>query len=145
VSSIGFLSQTGIIKRIPFVLGGFMFLVMGLIPPVGHFFSQLPLSIGSAVLFVSYLLLLNSSFAFFKQIEFNTLNVYRSAVPLFVGIVIMTLPASYFETIPSFIRPLLSSGLMVGIILSLILENLFKWDRYGKTEKIQSESENMAS
>ncbi|GEN83747.1 permease [Sporosarcina luteola] len=135
VSSIGFLSQTGIIKRIPFVLGGLMFLVMGLIPPIGHFFSQLPLSIGSAALFVSYLLLLNSSFNFFKKVEFNTVNVYRSAVPLFVGIVIMTLPASYFVTIPSIVRPVLSSGLLVGIILALILENLFKWDKYGVEEQ----------
>lgn len=138
VSSIGFLSQTGIIKRIPFVLGGLMFLVMGLIPPIGHFFSQLPLSIGSAALFVSYLLLLNSSFNFFKKVEFNTVNVYRSAVPLFVGIVIMTLPASYFVTIPSIIRPVLSSGLLVGIILALILENLFKWDKYGVEEQKES-------
>ncbi len=135
VSSIGFLSQTGIIQRIPFVLGGFMFLVMGLIPPIGHFFSQLPLSVGSAALFVSYLLLLNSSLNFFKQIEFNTVNIYRSAVPLFVGVVIMTLPASYFITIPSVIRPVLSSGLLVGIILALLLENLFNWDKYGNEQK----------
>ncbi|WP_260858086.1 uracil/xanthine transporter [Bacillus sp. FJAT-22090] len=140
VSSIGFLSQTGIIKRIPFVLGGFMFLVMGLIPPIGHFFSQLPLSVGSAALFVSYLLLLNSSLNFFKQIEFNTVNIYRSAIPLFVGVVIMTLPASYFVTIPNVIRPVLSSGLLVGIILALILENLFKWDDYGNEQKGKQEN-----
>ena len=141
VSSIGFLSQTGIIHRIPFVLGGFMFLVMGLIPPVGHFFSQLPLSIGSAALFVSYLLLLNSSLNFFKQVEFNTVNVYRSAVPLFVGVVIMTLPASYFVTVPSIIRPVLSSGLLVGIILALLLENLINWDKYGNEDKDKQQEE----
>lgn len=134
VSSIGFLNQTGIIKRVPFILGGFMFLVMGLVPPIGNFFSQLPLSVGSAVLFVSYLLLLNSSFNFFKLVNFNTANVYRSAVPLFVGIVIMTMPATYFETLPSTIRPLISSGLLVGITLALLLENLFKWDRYGTND-----------
>ncbi|WP_269432600.1 uracil/xanthine transporter [Bacillus sp. FJAT-18017] len=139
VSSIGFLSQTGIIKRIPFILGGFMFMVMGLIPPVGHFFSQLPLSIGSAVLFVSYLLLLNSSLSFFKQVKFNTVNAYRSAVPLFVGIIIMTLPASYFLSIPSVIRPLLSSGLLMGIILALLMENLFDWDRYGVEDESKEE------
>ncbi|ASN07453.1 uracil/xanthine transporter [Virgibacillus necropolis] len=131
VSSIGFLSQTGIIKRLPLILGGFMFFVMGIIPPVGHFFSLIPLSIGSAVLFVSYLQLLNSSWSFFNQVEFNTLNVYRSAIPLFVGIIIMTLPATYFVSLPGFIRPLLSSGLLVGIMLALLLENTIKWDRYG--------------
>ncbi|WP_053365870.1 uracil/xanthine transporter [Bacillus sp. FJAT-27245] len=139
VSSIGFLSQTGILKRIPFIIGGFMFMVMGLIPPIGHFFSQLPLSIGSAVLFVSYLLLLNSSLNFFNQVKFNTINVYRSSVPLFVGVIIMTLPASYFASIPSVIRPLLSSGLLVGIILALLLENLFNWDRYGQEDESKDE------
>ncbi|WP_449355444.1 uracil/xanthine transporter [Virgibacillus natechei] len=134
VSSIGFLNQTGVIRRIPYILGGFMFLVIGLIPPLGNFFAQLPLSVGSAVLFVSYVLLLNSSLNFFNQVNFNTVNVYRSAVPLFVGLIIMTMPASYFETIPSIIRPLVSNGLLVGITLALLMENLFHWDRYGTSK-----------
>ncbi|HLR09371.1 MAG TPA: uracil/xanthine transporter [Bacillota bacterium] len=131
VSSIGFLSQTGIIKRLPLVLGGFLFLLMGVIPPVGHFFSMLPLSIGSAVLFVAYVQLLLSAWEFFQQVSFNTINIFRSSIPLFVGIVIMTMPASYFSTLPGIIRPLLSSGLLVGILLALVLENAFAWDRYG--------------
>ncbi|MBS4210001.1 uracil/xanthine transporter [Bacillus sp. FJAT-50079] len=129
VASIGFLSQSRIIERLPLILGGFLFVLMGMIPPVGHFFSTLPLSVGSAVLFVAYLQLLHSSFQFFRQIELNTTNIYRSAIPLFVGIIIMTLPPAYFESIPSLIRPLLSSGLLVGIMLALILENCFSWER----------------
>lgn len=129
VSSIGFLKQTGIIKRLPFILGGFMFFVMGVIPPLGYFFSMLPLSIGSAVLFVAYLQLFNSSLNFFSQIKFTTNNIYRAAVPIFVGVIIMTFPASYFEALPVILRPLLSNGLLVGITLALLLENLFNWDR----------------
>ncbi|AXI11194.1 uracil/xanthine transporter [Oceanobacillus zhaokaii] len=132
VSSIGFLKQTGDIRRLPFVLGGFLFVLMGLIPPVGGFFSTLPLSVGSAVLFVSYVLLFHSSLDFFKQVKFNTVNVYRSAVPLFVGIIIMTMPASYFTTLPSIIRPLVSNGLLMGILLAIVLESIVDWDRYGE-------------
>lgn len=135
VSSIGFLNQTGIIHRLPFILGGFMFFIMGVIPQIGRFFSMLPLSIGSAVLFVAYLQLLYASWNFFRQIELNTFNVYRLAIPLFVGIVIMTMPANYFETLPDFIRPLLGSGLLMGIMLSLVLENLIPWDRIGTVEQ----------
>lgn len=135
VSSIGFLSQTGIIKRVPFILGSFMFLVMGVVPQIGHFFSKLPLSVGSAVLFVAYLQLLNSSWKFFQQIEVTTMNVYRVAIPLFVGIVIMTLPTSYFETLPSMVRPLLGSGLLMGILLALLLENLFSWEPIEEREE----------
>lgn len=132
VSSIGFLKQTDIFERLPFIIGSFLFFMMGIIQPIGAFFSTLPLSIGSAVLFVAYLQLFNSSMDFFKSISFHTLNVYRSAIPLFVGVVIMTLPAGYFDSIPAFIRPFMSNGLLVGIVLALILENMMDWDRLAK-------------
>lgn len=135
VSSIGFLRQTNIFDRLPFMIGSFLFFIMGVIEPVGVFFSTLPLSIGSAVLFVAYLQLFNSSMEFLKGITFNTSNVYRSAIPLFVGAIIMTFPASYFESIPEFIRPFMSNGLLVGIILALLLENILNWDRIGLTIK----------
>src|SRR5699024_1807104 len=107
VSSIGFLKQTAIYENIPFIIGSFLF------------FSTLPLSIGSAVLFVAYLQFFLSSMEFFKQISLSTLNVYRSAIPVFVGAIIMMFPDSYFDSIPTFIRPFLSNGLLVGIMLAL--------------------------
>src|SRR5690625_5111186 len=141
VSSIGFLRQTNILDRLPFIIGSFLFLIMGIIQPIGAFFSTLPLSIGSSVLFVAYLQLFNSSMDFFKQVIFNTLNLYRSALPLFVGIIIMTFPASYFESFPSVIRPFISNGLLVGIILALIIENVINWDRFASSfEKSKSQN-----
>src|SRR5699024_5804607 len=111
---------------------GLMFLLIGLIPPVGHFFSMLPLSVGSAVLFVAYLQMFNSSWDFFKQITFTSVNVYRAALPLFVGIIIMTMPAESFASLPILIRPLVSNGLLVGIFLALVVENMFDWEQYGE-------------
>lgn len=108
--------------------------MFGLVPyasyvsSIGDFFSKLPISIGSAVLFVAYLQLLNSSWKFFHEIEFSELTISRAAIPLFVGIVIMTMPVSYFETHPSFLRLLLSSGLLMGTVLAFLLENLFQWE-----------------
>lgn len=131
VSSIGFLKQTNIYDKLPFIIGSALFFTMGVIQPIGAFFSLLPLSVGSAVLFVAYLQLFNSSMDFFKHVSFNTLNVYRSAVPLFVGLVIMTFPASYFESMPIVIQPLISNGLLVGIVLALISENIVDWDKVG--------------
>lgn len=134
VSSIGFLQQTGIIKRLPFIFGGVMFFVMGIIPPVGYFFTLLPLSVGSAVLFVSYVQLFGSARDWFAKLNFNSVNIYRTAVPLFTGIILMTLPSEAFETLPGYVRPLLSNGLLMGTLIALLLENLFRWDRYGSGE-----------
>ncbi|GEL04546.1 uracil/xanthine transporter [Rummeliibacillus stabekisii] len=129
VSSIGFLEQSGIVKRLPFVIGSVLFFMMGLIPPAAHFFSNIPLSIGSMVLFVAYLQLLNSSMDFFKKIELNKQNVYRSAIPLFLAVVIMIMPDSYFSSLPKVVQPIVGNGLLMGILIALILENTVKWNR----------------
>ncbi|MCM3757886.1 uracil/xanthine transporter [Sporosarcina aquimarina] len=128
VSSIGFLEQSGIVRRLPFIIGSALFLLMGIIPPVSHFFSNIPLSIGSTVLFVAYLQLLNSSFGFFEEIRLNSRNVYRSAIPVFVAVVIMVMPDSYFSSLPGFVQPIIGNGLLMGILIALILENTIKWD-----------------
>lgn len=137
VSSIGYLRQTGIYGRLPFIIGSFLFFMMGVFPLIGAFFTQLPLSIGSAVLFVAYLQLFLSSYEFFKQITINSLNVYRVAIPIFIGGMIMTFPPHYFTSLPIILRPFLSNGLLVGIILALLLENLFNWEKIGGNIKHQ--------
>ena len=124
VSSIGFLNQTKISERLPFIIGGGMFMLMGLIPAIAGVMARLPLSVGSAVLFVTYLRLLHTSLQYFAQIHLSTDNIYRLAAPLFIGIIFMAFPLSYFETVPSVLRPLFSNGLLVGILLSLLLENI---------------------
>ncbi|WP_342046109.1 uracil/xanthine transporter [Bacillus sp. OTU530] len=124
VSSIGFLNQTKISERLPFIIGGGMFMLMGLIPAIAGVMARLPLSVGSAVLFVTYLRLLHTSLQYFAQIHLSMDNIYRLAAPLFIGIIFMSFPLSYFETVPSVLRPLFSNGLLVGILLSLLLENI---------------------
>lgn len=129
VSSIGFLRQTNILDKVPFIIGSGLFLMMGVIPSVGAFFSTLPLSIGSAVLFVAYLQLFHSAIQYFKQITIHVGNVYRVAIPLFSGAIIMMLPTTYFQSLPHVIQPFVSNGLIIGIILALLLENVIDWER----------------
>ncbi len=134
VSSIGLLSQTKIIERLPFILGSLMFMAMGIIPQISHFMAKLPLSVGSAVLFVAYLRLLQSSLQYFMQINLTTGSLYRLAIPLFTGVIFMTFPLSYFQSFPSFIRPLMSNGLLMGILLSVLIENI-KFKQYRKKKR----------
>ncbi|WP_284139412.1 MULTISPECIES: uracil/xanthine transporter [unclassified Virgibacillus] len=135
VSSIGFLQQTGMIRRMPYIFGSVMFLFMGIIPQVGYFFTLLPLSIGSAVLFVSYVQLFGSSMDWFVKVKFTTSNLYRAGIPLFLGIILMTLPAEVFESLPGYLRPLLSNGLLMGTIVAIMMENMVNWDHAPATAK----------
>src|SRR5699024_479866 len=120
---------TGVQTCVLPLIGSFLFFLLGVIPPVGAFFATMPLSIGSAVLFVAYLQFFGTALSYFQDVSFNTLNVYRVAIPAFVGMILMTFPDYYFDTIPTILRPFLSNGLLVGVLLALLLENIINWDK----------------
>jgi xanthine/uracil permease len=123
VSSLGFLEATRIYQRLPLILGAALFMLMGIITPLGNLFATLPVSIGNAVLFVAYLQLFGSALKNIKHLNFNHKTIYRVAAPTLLGIAIMNLQPQAFLSLPTLIQPLISNGLLVGITLSLVLEN----------------------
>jgi xanthine/uracil permease len=131
-SSIGFLQSTRILDRASFVIGSALFMALGLIPPLSAFFSTLPISVGDAVLFVAYLQLFGSALRNIEGIEFNSRTIYRIAGPTLIGIALLNVPATAFGTLPALIRPLISNGLLVGIFLAILLENLVNWSSFEK-------------
>ncbi|MFD1929337.1 uracil/xanthine transporter [Sporosarcina siberiensis] len=124
-SSLGFLNATGIRERSPFLLGAVLFIIMGLIPPLSGFFSTIPHSVGNSVLFVAYLQLFGSALKNIEGLTFQPKTVYRVALPALLGLAIMGLPATAFVTLPELVQPLLSNGLLMGILAALFMELLF--------------------
>ncbi|TGC19146.1 uracil/xanthine transporter [Escherichia sp. E4385] len=129
VSSIGLLTQTGDATRRSFLYGSAICLLVAMTPPLTRLFSSIPLPVTSAVMLVSYLPLLFSALLFSQQINFTARNVYRLALPLFVGIFLMGLPPVYLQDLPLTLRPLLSNGLLVSILLAVLMDNLIPWHR----------------
>lgn len=134
ISSIGFLQSTSIFQTLPMVIGAAMFIILGLVPALGSFFTTLPVSVGNAVLFVAYLQLFSGALSNLKGINFTPKTIYRIAAPVLLGIAIMTIPVEMFSSIPMLLRPLLSSGLLMGILLAVLLENTINWSKLDKVE-----------
>ena len=124
-SSIGFLQSTGIRERAPFIVGSLLFILLGLIPTLSAFFSTIPHSVGNTVLFVAYLQLFRSAFRNIEGMTFTPHTVYRIAIPTLLGLSIMTLPATVFTTLPALLQPLLSNGLLMGILAALLTEFIY--------------------
>lgn len=57
----------------------------------------------------------------FININSNTDNK-TGAVPSLLGMAIMNIPKEAFVTIPALIQPLLSNGLLIGILVALLME-----------------------
>lgn len=128
-SSIGFLESTRILHLKPFYIGGALLTLIGLIPVLGSFLATMPITIGSAVLLVAYLQLFGSAYSSLNGATFNSNTIFRLAAPVLLGISIMNLPLEMFEGLPVEIQPFLNNGLVMGMLLSIILEKIVKWDK----------------
>lgn len=124
-SSLGFLQSTGIREKAPFFVGSAFFVLLGMIPPLSAFFSTIPHSVGNTVLFVAYIQLFRSAIRNIEGLTFEPKTIYRIALPALLGLSIMSLPPTVFTTIPQLVRPILSNGMLMGILVALFMELLY--------------------
>lgn len=128
-SSIGFLESTRIFDRKPFMIGGLLLSLLGIIPMFGGFLATMPVTVGNAVLFAAYLQLFGTSLKSLNGYTFHSITIHRLAIPVLVGLSIMHLDVSLFNQLPHLLQPLLSNGFIVGVMLSVLLELTVPWDK----------------
>lgn len=133
-SSIGFLQSTRILMKTPFFLGGALLAVIGLIPPLGSWLAGMPVTVGNAVLFVAYLQLFGTAFNSLSGKVFNSDTIFRLAAPMLIGISLMNTPPALFSDLPVLIQPFLSNGLIMGVLISILLEKLVNWSSFEQFE-----------
>lgn len=135
-SAIGFLESTQIYDKKPFLYGGAMIALLGVIPSLAILLAQLPITVGNAVLFVAYMQLFGTALKSVRDYSFNSVTVHRIAAPVLLGVSIMMADPLLFTSLPSLIQPLISNGFMMGVLLSIVMELTMKWDQPdGKTNK----------
>lgn len=127
-SSIGFLESTRIFDRKPFLIGGGLLSLFGVIPMFGGLLATLPITVGNAVLFVAYLQLFGTSLRSLNGYVFDSVTIHRLAIPVLLGLCIMVMDSEAFTNFPVFIQPLISNGFIMGVLLSILLEKIIKWD-----------------
>lgn len=129
-SSIGFLQSTRIFERKPFIIGGAMLTFIGLIPIFGAFLSTMPITVGNSVLFVAYLQLFGTAYGSLNGKTFNSNTIFRVAIPILIGISLMNVSPDVFANLPVFLQPFITNGLIMGMLISIVLEKTVKWSKY---------------
>ena len=123
ISSTGFLAMTRVAARTPFLIAGTAMMIMGLIKPLGLFFASIPVSVGCGALIVFFSMILGQGMRELQKIPITNRESFVIGIPLIAGIGIMFYPAA-FQNLPSILAYILPNGLVDGIILAMILDNI---------------------
>lgn len=123
--SAGFILTTRIKERLPFLIGAAIILIMSFFPVITVFFAALPAPVGYATLFVSMAGILGLGMNTVKQDLGNEKKILVISVAIMVGCGVLLLPGETLTALPSVIQSLLHNGLVVGVVVAMILDQVF--------------------
>ncbi|MBC7104987.1 MAG: purine/pyrimidine permease [Firmicutes bacterium] len=123
-SSIGFGALTGVLSNGPFILGNAMLMILGVIPAVGRFFAAMPVTVGYAVLFAVFAVIVGLGIRDCARTGLGTREMLIVGSSVMVGNGIAFVPAQAFAGVPPALSYVLANGLIVGVALCLLLEHV---------------------
>lgn len=122
----GFILTTKLKERLPFLLGSLVLLVISFFPTVTMLFASIPVSVGYASVFLSFANMIGMGL---REISVNGLGERQClivGISLMLGTGCMFIPTSFLLQLPTFISPLISNGLLVGVVTCILLEQGFR-------------------
>ncbi|WP_414469869.1 uracil-xanthine permease family protein [Methanobacterium sp. ACI-7] len=124
--SPGVIAATGVASRFTLIPAAIVLLILGFSPLAINLISSIPAPVIGVILL--YVLISQIGAALLVAIESNAIKTVDEGMiiglPILLGTVIAFLPINVALELPSFIRPLIANGFVVGVIFVLLLEHV---------------------
>jgi len=118
----GFVEQTGMKKRLPFLIGCCLVIGVSLFPILMNTIAAIPAPIGYAVTFVIFVSMFGLALKELKTAHNEERAYTVSGISLLVGIGLMFIPAEAAANLPPSLEAILNNGLICGSVTAIILE-----------------------
>jgi len=123
-SNAGVLAITGVKSRYPVIAGGIILILLGMMPKLMSVLASIPASGISSVFAVICLIVMMNGFRVVKDVTFTERNMLIIGLPITLTFFTTFLPGEVFETMPTILTYVLSSGVAVGALAAVILNKL---------------------
>ncbi|WP_409254042.1 purine/pyrimidine permease [Bacillus sp. SCS-153A] len=120
----GFVSATGILSIIPFVLGASLVVVISLFPDLMNILATLPAPVGYAVTYVIFINMVGLALGEYKKEENAERSNFAAGIALIAGVGLMFVPPVAFAGVPAVAASILNNGLIIGTIAAIIVEQV---------------------
>lgn len=123
--SPGIISATRCASRFVLIPAGVGLIVISLFPSVVSILNQTPSLVIGAIMF--YLMVTQLASGFHLMQKQKAVIDFESAIiisfPIMLAVLISFLPANIVESIPSIVRPILTNGFVMGVIMVIVCEH----------------------
>lgn len=124
--SAGFIRITEQKRIMPFLIASLALAGIAFVPAIVNFLAMLPGPIACAASLASFVQMIGISFQSLLKDELDQRQLTILGITLLIGIGLMFLPKGIFHDLPTILQYILSNGLIVGTIIVIVLEQLWK-------------------
>ncbi|TCP63540.1 purine/pyrimidine permease [Baia soyae] len=122
----GFIRMTGQKERRPFLIACGALALFSFFPIITGFLAQLPGPIAYATLLAAFPTMFGLGLNTVLQEPLDARRMTILGIVISVAVGIMALPEKFFQVMPTIVQNIVGNGLLVGMILSILLELVWK-------------------
>lgn len=122
----GFIQITGQKTKKPFLIAALLLSVLALIPSLVQVLSLLPGPIANGALMASFINMIGIALKSLTYAPLTERRLTIIGITFLISFGLMFLPAGIFDTLPSILQYIVSNGLLVGTIMIISFEQLWK-------------------
>ncbi|MBS4177032.1 purine/pyrimidine permease [Lederbergia citrea] len=118
----GFVEQTGMKKRLPFLIGCCLVIGVSMFPILMNVIAAIPAPIGYAVTFVIFVSMFGLALKELKTVDNEERAFTVGGISLMAGIGLMFIPAEATTSLPPALQVIVNNGLICGSVVAIIIE-----------------------
>lgn len=124
--SAGFIQLTGEKRRSPFLAACVLLALVALFPGLVHVLALLPGPVANAALFATFVQMVGISLQSILRDPLDQRRLTILGITLVFGAGLMFQPSTAFQALPASVQYICGNGLLIGTMLSIALEQLWK-------------------
>jgi xanthine/uracil permease len=124
--SAGFVRLTGQRRMAPFFIACIALIIVSFVPGVYSLLSLLPSQVAYAAIFASFSQMIGIGLISILRVPFDERRMTILGLSLSLGTGVMFLPQNLFNMLPTIFQYLLSNGVIVGMLVALLLEHVWR-------------------
>lgn len=124
--SAGFVRMTGESSLAPFLIACIALMVISLFPGVYSRLAMMPGPVAYAAMFASFTQMVGLGINSIVRQPLDQRRLAILGISLTMGAAVMYLPQSVFASMPTVLQYIFSNGVMVGLLLAMVLEQIWR-------------------
>jgi len=124
--NVGLVGVTGVRSRYVTIAGGFIMIVMGLVPKLGALVESVPLFVLGGAGIVMFGMVAATGIRILQDVDYTTSrnNLYIVAISIGFGMIPLVAP-TFFSRLPKALDPFLHSGILLAAVAAVVLNVYF--------------------